>query len=43
VRKINEEETRNEEDNSFGVITLENSDFKDVGSFNHPHLNMKGC
>ncbi len=41
MRKIKEEETGSEEDNSFGVITLESSNSEDVWSFNHPHLSMK--
>jgi hypothetical protein len=41
VRKIKEEETSSEKGGSFGVTTHESFDFKDVWSFNHPHVSMK--
>jgi hypothetical protein len=41
VKKIKEEETRSDEDNSFGMIMLESFDFKYVWSFHHPCLRMK--
>ncbi len=43
MRRTREEKTRSEKDNSFGVTTLKNFDFKDMWSFNHPHLNVKDC
>jgi hypothetical protein len=36
MRKTKEEETGSEEDNSSRVTTLENFNFEDVWSFNHP-------
>jgi hypothetical protein len=41
MRNTRKEETRSEEDISFGVTTLQSFDFEDVLSFNHPHLNIK--
>ncbi len=41
VRKIREEETESEKNNSFGMTMHESSNFKDMWSFNHPHLNVK--
>jgi hypothetical protein len=38
---IKEEETKSEEDNSFGVTMPKFFDFKDLWSFNHPHLSVK--
>ncbi len=43
MRKIKEEETSSEKSSSFGVTTHESFDFKDVWSFDHPHLSMKDC
>ncbi len=41
MRKTRDEETRNEEDDSSRMTTIESFDFEDVWSFNHPHLSMK--
>jgi hypothetical protein len=41
MRKTREEEIGSDEDNSSRITTLESSNFEDVWSFNHPHLNVK--
>jgi hypothetical protein len=41
MRKTKEGEIGNDEDNSSRITTLESSNFEDMWSFNHPHLNMK--
>lgn len=40
VRKIKEEGTRSEENNSSGMKIPESFDFEDMWNFNHPHLNV---
>jgi len=41
MRKIKEEKIGSEEDNSFGMTMPKFFDFKDMWSFNHPHLSVK--
>jgi hypothetical protein len=41
VKKNREEESKSEEDSISGVTTPASLNFKDVWSFNHPHLNVK--
>jgi hypothetical protein len=41
MKKIKEEEIGNDEDNNCKITMLESSNFEDMWSFNHPHLNMK--
>ncbi len=43
IMRKTQEETRSDEDNSSKVTTLDSSNFEDMWSFNHPHLNMKEC
>ncbi len=41
MRIIREEEIESEKNSNYGVTTHDSFNFKDVWSFNHPHLSVK--